>query len=327
MAGEGGCSPDFPAAVLLPAAIFTDEPLWRGWCLISVGKSFPGPRRLRLRGQGGDQSSPRCWPWRAAARQGSPMARSRTPALRWLVLGRWGFYGCPVGARRRRPGLKQGFGLLGGRLGLQRPWRCGVNGDAHASALRLRWGGHGVLLTCARVRAFQVAEARHWPTRSRRGAPWPTVRSGGRESPEEGKKLTVGGVEDWMAMPCRCEVVQLRCGRAVPCRAVSVTKRRRRLRLRRPPPPRWPRRFLPLLPPLLPPLSWFRCAAYGHQMAAGDGRSLGLWGWGSYSRCSELYGGRLRIAPSASSGLRGVGGWHGVGVGAAPRGGKAMARA
>ena len=28
VAGEGGCSPIFPAAVLLPAAIFTDELLW-----------------------------------------------------------------------------------------------------------------------------------------------------------------------------------------------------------------------------------------------------------------------------------------------------------
>ena len=91
-----------------------EPPRWR-WCPIGVGKSFPGPRRLRLRGQGGDQSSPRCWPWRAVARQGSPVVRSRMPALRWLVLGRWGFYGCPVGARRRRPGLKRGFGLLGGR--------------------------------------------------------------------------------------------------------------------------------------------------------------------------------------------------------------------
>jgi hypothetical protein len=60
VAGEGGGGSIFPAAVLLPTAIFTDEPLWRGWCLIGVGKSFPGPRRLRLRGQGGDQSSPRC---------------------------------------------------------------------------------------------------------------------------------------------------------------------------------------------------------------------------------------------------------------------------
>ena len=89
------------------------------------------------------------------------------------------------------------------------------HGDTVPTAMRalvcygLRWGGHGVLLTCARVRAFLVAEARHWPTRSRRGAPWPTVRSDGRERPEEGKKLTVGGVEDWMAMPCRCEAVLL----------------------------------------------------------------------------------------------------------------------
>ena len=65
---RGGCSPAFPTAALLPAVIFTNEPLWRGWCLIGVGKSFPGPRRLRLWGQGGDQSSPRCWPWRAVAR-------------------------------------------------------------------------------------------------------------------------------------------------------------------------------------------------------------------------------------------------------------------
>jgi len=42
-------------------------------------------------------------------------------------------------------------------------------------------------------------------------------------------------------------------------------------------------------------------------MAAGDGRSLGLWGWGSYSRSFELHGGRLRIAPSASSGFAGRG--------------------
>jgi len=111
---RGGVFPYFPAAVLLPATIFTDEPLWRGWCLIGVGKSFPGPRRLRLWGQGGDQSSPRCWPWQAAARQCLPVARSRTPAPRWLVLGRGGFYGS-VGARRRRPGLKRSFGLLGGR--------------------------------------------------------------------------------------------------------------------------------------------------------------------------------------------------------------------
>jgi hypothetical protein len=94
---RGGCSPIFPAAVLLPAAIFTDEPLWRGWCLIGVGKSFPGPWRLHLRGQGGDQSSLRCWPWRAAARQCLPVARLRTPAPRWLVLGKGGFYGS-VGA-------------------------------------------------------------------------------------------------------------------------------------------------------------------------------------------------------------------------------------
>jgi len=102
-------------------------------------------------------------------------------------------------------------------------WGSSGHGDAVSTAMRtlvrygLRWGGHGVLLTCVRVRAFLVAEARHWPTRPRRGAPWPTVRSGGRERPEEGKKLTVGGVEDCMAMPCRCEAVQLRCGRAVPC--------------------------------------------------------------------------------------------------------------
>ena len=145
VAGEGGCSPVFPAVALLPAAIFSEEPLWRGWCLIGVGKSFPGPRRLRLRGQGGDQSSPRCWPWRAAARQCLPVVRSHTPAPRWLVLGRWGFYGCPVGARRRRPGLKRGFGLLGGLLGLQRPWRRGVDGDAHAGALWAPVGCHGGL--------------------------------------------------------------------------------------------------------------------------------------------------------------------------------------
>ena len=34
--------------------------------------------------------------------------------------------------------------------------------------------------------------------------------------------------------------------------------------------------FLLSFLPLLPPLSWFQCAVYGHQMAAGDGRSLGL---------------------------------------------------
>ena len=61
--------------------------------------------------------------------------------------------------------------------------------------------------------------------------------------------------------------------------------------------------FLLSFLPLLPPLSWFQCAAYGHQKATGDGRSLGLWGWGSYSRSFELHGGRLRIAPSASSGF------------------------
>ena len=119
--------------------------------------------------------------------------------------------------------------------------------------------------------------------RSRCGAPWPTVRFGGRERPE-GEKLTVGGVEEWVVMPCRFEVMRLRCGRAVPCQTVSVTKRRRCLWLRRPPPPRQLRCFLPLLPSPLPPLSWFRCAAYGHQMAASDGRSLGLRGWGSYSQ-------------------------------------------
>ena len=72
----------------------------------------------------------------------------------------------------------------------------------------LRWGVM-VVLVCAWEHVFQVAKARHWPTRSRRGAPWPTARSGGRERLEEGKKLTVGGVEDWMAMPCRCEAVLL----------------------------------------------------------------------------------------------------------------------
>ena len=79
----------------------------------------------------------------------------------------------------------------------------------------LRWGVM-VVWVCAWVHVFLVAEARHWPTRSRHGAQWPTVRSDGRERPEEGKKLTVGGMEDWMAMPCRCEAVQLRCGRAEP---------------------------------------------------------------------------------------------------------------
>ena len=63
----------------------------------------------------------------------------------------------------------------------------------HTGTLR---GSGGVVTVCAWVHVFPVAEARHWPTRSRRGAPWPTVRSGGRERPEEGKKFTVGGVED-----------------------------------------------------------------------------------------------------------------------------------
>jgi hypothetical protein len=41
---RGGRSPVSPAAVLLPAAIFTDEPQWRGWCPIREGESFPGLR-------------------------------------------------------------------------------------------------------------------------------------------------------------------------------------------------------------------------------------------------------------------------------------------
>ena len=99
---------------------------------------------------------------------------------------------------------------------------CSSHGDIvptvmHALVRYGLWWGVTVVSVCAWVHVFLVAEARHWPTRSRRGAPWPTVRSGGKERPEEGKKLTVGGVEDWMVMPCRCEAVQLRCGRAVPC--------------------------------------------------------------------------------------------------------------
>ena len=100
-------------------------------------------------------------------------------------------------------------------------WGSSGHGDVVSTVMRTLvryglWWGVTVVSVCAWVHVFQVDEARHWSMRSRRGAPWPMVRSGGRERPEEGKKLTVGGVEDWMAMPCRCEAVQLRCGRAEP---------------------------------------------------------------------------------------------------------------
>jgi hypothetical protein len=101
-------------------------------------------------------------------------------------------------------------------------WGSNGHGDAVPTVMHvlvrygLRWGVM-VVSVCAWVHVFQVAEAKHWPTRSRRGVAWPTVRSGGRERPEEGKKLTVGGVKTgW-----RCRVDSRPCssGVAMQCHA------------------------------------------------------------------------------------------------------------
>jgi hypothetical protein len=47
VADEGGCSPVFPTAVLLPTANFVVSLLWQRWCSIGVGKSFLSLWRLR----------------------------------------------------------------------------------------------------------------------------------------------------------------------------------------------------------------------------------------------------------------------------------------
>jgi hypothetical protein len=67
-ARRGGCSPIFPAAVLLPTVSFAMSLLWQRWCSIRVGKSFLSLWRLRRWGQGGGRSFPRHWPRRSAAR-------------------------------------------------------------------------------------------------------------------------------------------------------------------------------------------------------------------------------------------------------------------
>ena len=69
------------------------------------------------------------------AHAGSPVASAGQMGLLWLSRG------CTTKVSR----LKRGSGLLGGRLGLQRPWRRGVDGDAHAGALWAPVGCHGDL--------------------------------------------------------------------------------------------------------------------------------------------------------------------------------------
>ena len=67
----------------------------------------------------------------------------------------------------------------------------------------LRWGVM-VVLVCMWVHVFQVAEARHWPTRFQ---VWSTMVDGEVRRQRGIERLTVGVVGDRMAVQCQFEAV------------------------------------------------------------------------------------------------------------------------
>ena len=93
------------------------EPPWQCWCPIGEGKGFPGSRRLRLWGQGGGQSFPRCWPQRSVAQAPPACGKARVLRHRPLLWCAWAtqcsseHVGQVEGSSRASGGLGHGGGL------------------------------------------------------------------------------------------------------------------------------------------------------------------------------------------------------------------------
>ena len=75
-AGEGSL-PCFSRGCAPAGDVLAGEPPWRRWCPIGEGKGFPRPRRSGCWGLSGGRGLPGRWPRRLAARQCSPVVRSR----------------------------------------------------------------------------------------------------------------------------------------------------------------------------------------------------------------------------------------------------------
>jgi len=88
-------------------------------------------------------------------------------------------------------------------------WGSSGHGDAVSTAMRtlvrygLRWGVT-VISVCAWVHVFQVAEARHWPTRFQ---VWSAMADGEVRRQRGIGRLTVGVVGDRMAVQCQFEAM------------------------------------------------------------------------------------------------------------------------